>query len=367
MATARTLSALSPTLRLSLLGSFPATRVLAWNKNSLYASNRYRLIRVDFEEPNGLVWSPVAEYRPSWIRRWTSRSRLAHRALRDGFHALAVLSSGHMVAAVPHAIVALEPGETEFRTSFRIRRGTRPLHIASTADDCLYWGEYFDNHQRQEVHIYASTDHGNHWEVAYTFPERTIRHVHNVVYDKWQDCLWILTGDEGNECRILRASPDLRNVDVVLSGGQQARAVSLIPTEDAVYFSSDSPLEKNYIYRLRRSGAVSQVAEISGSSIYGCAVGRSIFFSTMVEPSMVNLDRHSRVFGSADTNRWDNLLSWKKDTHSLKWFQYGNVILPDGENSSNLLALSGVAVEDHDLETSIWRIGTKTVVQGLGR
>ncbi len=361
MASARTLSAPTPSLRLSLLASFPATRVLAWSKTSLYASREYRLIRADFDERSLIGWSPVAEYRPSLIRSWSSRSRFAHRALRDGFHALAVLSSGHMVAAVPHAIVTLETGNAEFRSSFQIRRGTRPLHIASTPDDCLYWGEYFDNRERQEVHIYASTDRGNHWEVAYTFPGRAIRHVHNIVYDKWQHCLWILTGDEGSECRILRASLDLRNVDVVLSGRQQARAVSLIPTEDALYFSSDTPLERNYIYRLQRSGTISRLAEISGSSIYGCAVGRSIFFSTMVEPSVVNLDRHSRVYGSADTNRWESLLSWKKDGHSPRLFQYGNVVLPDGENSSELLALSAIAVQGHDLETSIWRIETRTL------
>lgn len=358
MATAKTLSAPAAGLRLSLLASFPKTRVLAWNHNSLYASSGYRLIRADFDEQNTLCWSPVAEYRPSWIRCWSSRARLASRVLRDGFHALAILSSGHMVAAVPHAIVSLEPGETEFRPSFRIRRGTRPLHIACTPDDCLYWGEYFNNRERQQVHIYASTDHGNHWEVAYTFRAHSIRHVHNVVYDKWQKCLWIVTGDEGSECRILRASPDLRHVDVVLSGHQQARAVAVIPTEDALYFSSDTPVESNYIYRLQRSGTVSPVAEISSSSLYGCAVRSSVFFSTMVEPSMVNLDRHSRVFGSVDTDEWECLLSWKKDRHSARCFQYGNIILPDGDNSSDLLAISGIAVENHDLETSVWRVET---------
>lgn len=358
MATARTIPAPAARLRLSLLASFSATRVLAWSENSLYACSGYRLIRADFDDQNALVWSPVAAYRPSWIRHCSSGSRLGYRLLRDGFHALAVLSSGHMVGAVPHAIVSLQPGSTEFQRTFEIRRGTRPLHIASTPDGRLYWGEYFDNRERREVHIYASTDRGSRWEIAHTFPARSIRHVHNIVYDKWQDCLWILTGDEGNECRILRASRDLRNLEVVFAGHQQARSVALVPTESAVYFSSDTPLEKNYIYRLSRSGNLAQVAEISGSSIYGCAVGRYVFFSTMVEPSSVNLDRHSRVFGSADTNRWEHLVSWEKDKHSPRLFQYGNVIFPEGENSRELLALSAIAVKNHDLETSIWRVGT---------
>lgn len=348
-------------ITLSLFATFPGTQVLAWQKKSLYASSGYRLKRADFDPLRGFVWSSVAVYRPSWFRTWSSRSRLASRLLRDGFYGLSILSSGHVVAAVPHAIVRLEPGEHEFRPSFRIPRGTRPLHIALAPNDTLYWGEYFDNPDRDEVHIYASADHGLHWDVAYTFPKGSIRHVHKILYDKWEDCLWILTGDNGKECRMLRASCDLRNVDTVLSGNQQARAVALIPTEEALYFSSDTPLEQNHIYRLQRSGNLSQLADIGGSSIYGCAVGRSLFFSTMVEPSSVNLDRYSRVFGSADTNRWESLASWKKDRHSMRLFQYGNVILPDGENTSELLALTTIAVENHDLETSVWRIEKKAI------
>jgi hypothetical protein len=282
MAAARAFPAPSATLRLSLLATFPRTRVLAWEGRTLYASSGYQLKCADFDAANGFVWSDIADYRPSALRALTSKSRLAGRLLRDGFHALTVLPSGHILAAVPHAILRLEPGERQFQPSFRIGRGTRPLHIASTPDGTLYWGEYFDNRQRDEVHIYTSSDRGLHWDVAYTFPRRAIRHVHNIVYDKWANCLWILTGDEGEECRILRASPDLRTVEVVLSGNQQARAVAFVPTENALYFSSDTPFEQNHVYRLDRSGHLSQITDLSSSSIYGCAVGSAIFFSTMV-------------------------------------------------------------------------------------
>ena len=353
---ARACFAPSPDLKLSLLASFPRTRALTWQDRALYVSSGYQLRRVDFDPQNGFVSSHVAEYHPGSLRSLTSRSRLASRFLRDGFHALTVLSSGHLIAAVPHAIARLEPGANEFQTSFRIPRGTRPLHITSTPGDNLYWGEYFDNRERDEVHIYGSSDRGLHWDVAYTFPKRAVRHVHNIVYDRWCDCLWILTGDDGDECRILRASTDLRTVEATLSGDQQARAVALVPREDALYFASDTPFEQNHIYRLERSGRLSQVADLSSSSIYGCAVGSAVFFSTMVEPSEVNLDRHSRLFGTTDTNRWETVLSWKKDKYPQRLFQYGNTLLPDGENTSGLLAVSSIAVEDHDLETSIWRI-----------
>ena len=102
------------------------------------------------------------------------------------------------------------PAKREFHRTHPITRGTRPLHITAVPGGAIFWGEYFDNPARDQVHIYASTDDGATWSVAYTFPKGAIRHVHNIVHDPWGDCLWVLTGDYGDECRILRATCDFR-------------------------------------------------------------------------------------------------------------------------------------------------------------
>jgi hypothetical protein len=262
-----------------------------------------------------------------------------------------------MIGAVPGAIVTLSPGETEFRVSHRVTRGLRPLHIAAAPSGHVFWGEYFDNPQRDEVHVYASSDRGAPWEVAYTFPRGAVRHVHNIVYDEWENCLWVLTGDQSGECRIIRASCDFRTLDVVLSGNQQTRCAALVPARDAVYFSTDSPFEKNHVYRLdRRSREVRAVAELSGSSICGCSVGDAVFFSTMIEPSAINLSRDVELYGSRDGLDWQALQRWTKDRWRMKAFQYGNAFLPDGKNMTGLLAATTIAVERSDMETSIWAV-----------
>lgn len=341
---------------LTRVATFPRLRALAWRGDMLYASRRYELLQARMGGPD-IDWRHVARYRPAWWRNLSSSSRLASRLFRDGFHALAALSSGHLIAGVPGAIITLGPGEPEFHVSHKVLRGMRPLHIAVTPSDRIFWGEYFDNRQRDEVHIYASDDRGATWSIAYTFPRGAIRHVHNIVYDRWENCLWILTGDVGSECRILRASCDLKNVDVVLSGNQQARAVALVPARDGLYFSSDTPLEANHIYHFDRRGSLTELAALGSSSIYGCRVGEAMFFSTMVEPSAVNLERSACVYGSPDGSQWQTLLAWKKDRWPMGWFQYGNVFLPDGENATNLLAGTSIAVQPGDLETGLWRVG----------
>jgi hypothetical protein len=347
----------NPNWKLVRAARFPRLRVLAWSADKLYAGRGYHLVRAEIQDASAsITWQSVGMFRPPWRRRYSATNNLTARLFRDGFHALAVHSSGAITAAVPGAIITLRPGETEFRRTHAITRGTRPLHITAVPGGAVYWGEYFDNPSREEVHIYASTDAGATWSVAHTFPKGGIRHVHNIVHDPWENCLWVLTGDYGDECRILRASCDFKAVDTVLQGNQQARAVALVPTEGGLLFSSDTPLESNYIYRLDRQGTLSQLASLSSSSIYGCRVGTHVFFSTMVEPSEVNRDQDVRVYGGNLSNGWQPLQAWRKDRWPMGLFQYGNAFLPDGNNTTNVLAVTTIAVEADDMVTSLYSL-----------
>lgn len=344
----------SPDGSLTLVDRQRRMRALAWAGDVLYASRGYEMLRGTVRDGR-FSWEFFARYHPAPWRSITSTNPLAFRLVRDGFHALAVLRSSALVGAVPGAIVTLAPNEQKFRITHRITRGTRPLHITATPEGHLFFGEYFDNPGRDEVHIYGSTDEGKTWQVAYTFPQKAIRHVHNVAYDPWENCLWILTGDYGEECRILRASCDLRTIDVALSGNQQARAVAVIPAIEGLYFSSDTPLEKNHVYHLDRAGKLSVAGDLDSSSIHACRVGDFMFFSTMAEPSAVNATRSVHLYGAKD-GRWRSLAQWKKDGWSMRFFQYGNAFLPDGHNATSYLAVSTVAVEHDDLTTSIFQM-----------
>ena len=350
--------AASSALKLRRVSAYRGIRVLAWEGDVLYGCRGYQV--VGLQVGKGAEWKVVARFRPVWWRSLTSRSALGYRLMRDGFHALAILggqtNDQTMVSAVPGAMVTRPPGSDEFHVTHQVQRGKRPLHITAVPSGKIYWGEYFDNRERAEVHIYASTDRGCTWQIAYTFPAGSIRHVHNIVYDHWGDCLWILTGDEGSECKVLRASCDLRSVEVVLAGNQQARAVAAIPTQNGLYLSTDTPFEKNHVYRLDRGGNVEQVGDLASSSIYGCQVGEAMFFSTMIEPGIVNTSRDVQIAGSRDGTNWQVLARWKKDSLPMRYFQYGNAFFPDGVNATRYLAATTIAVELDDLVTTIWEV-----------
>src|SRR5579884_953763 len=343
-------------LRLSPVAAFPGMRALLWHGKSLYTCRGYEVYRV---EPalRRFEWELVGRFRPAAWRRVSSLHHFAARLCRDGFHCLAHLPSGDLVGAVPGAIVRKPRDGNEFSITHRIQRGTRPLHITVTPEGRVLWGEYFDNPRRDEVHIYASADSGRTWDVAYTFPRGAIRHIHNVIFDEYDGRLWILTGDEADECKILRASPDFSEVEVVFCGDQQARAVALVPTPDGVYFASDTPFETNHVYRMDRGdGRVRAVAKLASSSIQGCSVGDSIFFSTIAEPSAINAADSVRLYGSSNGNQWQSLKQWRKDRWPMRFFQYGNAFLPPGRNQTDLLAVSTIAVEPGDVQTTFWQV-----------
>jgi hypothetical protein len=366
--------AASHAIRLRKLAAWRGIRVLAWHGKILYGCRGYQVVGLDAGSQVGQAteWKLVARFRPSWLRNLTSRNALSYRLMRDGFHALSIVGDKEndqtMVGAVPGALVTRTPESEEFHISHKIQRGTRPLHITAVPSGKIYWGEYFDNRDRKEAHIYISDDRGRDWQIAYTFPAGSIRHVHDIIYDRWGDCLWILTGDDGGECRILRADCDLRSIEVILAGNQQARAVAGIPTQNGFYFSTDTPLEKNHVYRLDRAGNVKRIGDLASSSIFGCRVNckvvcklgsdveEALFFSTMVEPSTVNTCREVQVVASKGGTDWQILARWEKDSFSMRYFQYGNAFLPDGENSTSYLAATTIAVKGADLVTTLWEV-----------
>jgi hypothetical protein len=403
-------------LSLTPIATFPGFRVLAWHDGYLYAAKGYRLYRMeiggsgkgirqkkygrrDRVEDKGdrpsvssipssdspvpvpvsrlpspvsrlpspvsrlpspvsrlPTWELVGFYRPDWLRGLASRNRLSSRLLRTGFHAVFFLPSGRIVAILAKAIAVLEPGEKEFKTVWRVKRGTRPMGMAVTPEGWLFWGEYFANPDREEVYVYGSTDEGISWEVVYTFPKGAIRHVHNVLYDPWEDCLWVLTGDEEAEPKIMKADKEWKEIEVVRQGDQQSRAVNMIFKGDEIYYATDTPHEQNRIYRMERAtGRMEGVAEVTGPSMWSCKAGGCMFFSTASEPGEKYYPA-ACLWGSRDGDTWQKLLEWPKDPLHPEYFQFGNIVLPRGEVSESFIATTGIAVKEMDGKLGLWAL-----------
>src|SRR5260370_27389310 len=94
---------------------FPRLRALTWMDDTLYASRDYELLRTRISPgqiPSDCQrWEAVASVSPPSWRLSTSRTNLSSRLVPDGFHALPVIPSRAMVAALPRAALRRRPNQ----------------------------------------------------------------------------------------------------------------------------------------------------------------------------------------------------------------------------------------------------------------
>ena len=217
--------------------------------------------------------------------------------------------------------------------------GSRPLTWAYDGKN-IYYGEYTSNPERRPISIYMLCLKEYKWNVINTICG--IRHIHGIHYDKYLHCFWVTTGDSDSESFIFK-SKDLINMEVFLSGDQQARVVDLVIDKEFIYFGSDTPNESNFIYSLEKnSGKVKKLFEVGSSVFYGYKTPNDIYFSTVIEPSDYNKTMVSEIWS---VKQRKVVYSSRKDLFSMRFFQYGQFIFPISDGSSDYLIFTPFALK----------------------
>ena len=284
--------------------------------------------------------------------------RLSLRLIRGGIQSLTTLSDGSLVGITRKAIIHLDKNERLFKTVFPILEGSRPRNICKGPDEKLYFGEYFANPQRREVHIYGSDDGGRHWEPVYTFPEKSIKHIHQIKYDPFRKCYWVVTGDFGHEPKIGFTDDDFRTFNIVAEGTQSVRAAGIVCTPEGLFYGTDTQFEQNYLMFLDvNAGKADRIFELEGSSLYINQAGPWIFVSSAIEPSKVNHSPFATLWAFKNGEEPNLLARWKRDCWDLRYFQFAAFKCPDVENSESLrsYATFTTGIAGHDQRTQIWQ------------
>jgi len=267
-----------------------------------------------------------------WIK---SLFPLARRFFRLGVYHVAGLNDRTLVVMAYRRIYTYDLEKGAINTEVTPICGSRPLALCRMNDSLLYYGEYRCRSKGEGVRVMMSRDGGRGWEVAYTF--NGIRHIHGMYQDPYTDSLWVTTGDANEESGIWVTRDLFENIQPVLFGNQQVRAVQLLFTRDHVYFGSDTNREENRIYRLSRKGhTLESLKKVRGPVFYGCCVGNDLFFSTVVEPNTADNYRYAEIWGAVQGDRWECVARFRKDRWPGKLFQYGQVLFPTGENDHAL-------------------------------
>ena len=317
------------------------------NNGSIVISRANKLFTLDTEN---LIAKDLIEL-PELNGEIPGSPRCLNRLFRRGIHHVIQLPHDTCIVVVKGSILRIEKGE-QVKSIPHIEKRSGPLTLCYDGDSNLFWGEYFGNPHRDEVHIYSSCDGGLSFTVAYTFPPGSIRHIHGIFHDPYENTFWVTTGDTNEETGIWITDDTFRTLTKVIGGTQQTRAVQLLFTKSHVYFGSDTPLEKNHLYRMdKQTGQIEKLQELESSVFWACSVGEYLFFSTVVEPSRVNRCRDACIWGSKGGESWRCVARFRKDIWPMKLFQYGQIFFPSGDNHTGYLWFTPVATEkDHTLQ-----------------
>lgn len=325
-------------------------RVLHADETGLYIS---RGLEVLHSEGASEQFTTVAHAPASWMQRGASHSELISRLLRIGVHSLTPLPDGSLVATTRGAVLHVAQNESEFQVAHRVTRGKRPLKLCAHPSGRVYFGEYFSNKARSEVHIYGS-DRGAAFQVIRTFAAGSIRHIHGIYWDPHRQGLWVLTGDDGNEAGLWWTPDEFQTLEPVLRGTQTARAVTLFMEPSGLIVPMDTPFETNYIHHLDpSSGRLEQLAELPGSVFHSTQSKNLRLLSTVAELSSVNTDPRPAVYMSANGYDWQPIARFQRDltvlTKKRPYFGWPTVVLPTGQSTGERIYASGQGLRSaHD-------------------
>ena len=266
---------------------------------------------------------------PFW-KRIASRFRLGQRLLRFMVTNIIPLSNGDLFVTFDKSVGVIRKGV--YFSLAGLERPCRVLRSACALDGNgdIFFGEYLDNAGRGPMRVYRYSQGDDEMAVAFTFPAGSIRHVHGIYRDDFTDDLYCLTGDAESECRILRTSDKFQTMETVGEGDETWRAVSMVFTEDSIYYGTDAEYRTNQIYRIdRKTGERESLGEINGTVFYSKRIGEDLYFTTTAENAPAQTENVASIWCLRSTGELIELAKFKKDMWHPTLFQFGTIHIPN--------------------------------------
>lgn len=298
------------------------------------------------------------------------KSKLLFRLLRLGIRTAIAMDEEHILLSVGNLIYEFDFTVGKVSNGYFCGDGVRPLAFSCVSgingfDDGIYFGTYQSVMSKNPVNIFKRVS-VDHWEKVHTFKPGTVEHIHNVIPDPYRNCLWIFSGDFGDNAAIWKVTDNFNKVERVFYGNQKYRACVVHALPEGLLYATDSPIDNDFIYLLNpESGELKEVVSIAGSCIYGCKWKDQYVFESSVEPLGKYKNKLdfllSREIGSGIQDRYvrmycgnlkigfKEIYKEKKDNLPYATFQFGAVRFPCGENYGNLLIFQPIATCRNDL------------------
>ena len=232
--------------------------------------------------------------------------------------------------------------------------------ICITPDKWIYFGEYGSNKKNKPVPIYRSKDLGKSWETIFQIPSGVCRHVHGCYWDKFEEKIWILTGDFENQNHIIKTDKNFKKLKWYGDGSQKWRACNLFFTKDKIHWITDTEFQLNYHYSMcRNSEELKKLEEFPGPVWYiKHLTGSNYLAGITCENGIGSNDKYGFLYYTNDLKNWTEIERFKKDFLPKKLFKNGIISFSDGEQSIHNFTISGQGFNKFDGTSIICEIRT---------
>ena len=222
----------------------------------------------------------------------------------------------------------------------------------------LFFGEYGNNPDRGEVPIYRSLDGGRTWQTIFTFAAGKVKHVHGCYYDPVEKKVWVLTGDFKDECRILCADRDFKNIEWIGDGQQTFRTCNLFFEKDSVHWIMDSQLQNSYHIRLNRKTRKIEKKQLFPGPVWYIKRLEDGYYlaATAQEIGPGVKDKFAHLMVSCDLETWEDIHYFEHDGFPKRYFKFGVIGFADGPQSSDGFYLFAEAIKGLDGKTALCEI-----------
>ncbi|WP_321424534.1 hypothetical protein [uncultured Bacteroides sp.] len=280
--------------------------------------------------------------------------RLSRQLLRVGLHHLLPLKNGNILVVAKRKTYIVSP-EGNVVNVFQGYQGNKPGHqgVCVTPDGTIFFAEYLLNFNRDHfIRLYRSTDDGMSFHVVKEWEAGDIRHLHFVKWDEYETCLWLGTGDYGeNGCenRLYKSTDNGDTWELIGQYSQDWRAIGVCFTEDALTWGTDAgscPDTVHFVKMDRKTQKLEILEDFEGPC-HGCASykdGRA-FFSTGVEGGENEKDRFARL-KEYKNGRCENIWKLEKDIWPLI-LQYGVMRFPLGTDQCTKVVFTTMGLKRH--------------------
>lgn len=286
--------------------------------------------------------------------RLIGKFRLSRQLLRVGLHHLLPLKNGNILVTAKRMTYIVSP-EGKVVHTFCGYQGNKPGHqgVCVTPDGTIFFAEYLLNPNRDHViRLFRSMDNGESFQVVKGWPAGDIRHLHFVKWDCYEKCLWLGTGDYGendSESRLYKSKDNGDSWELIGANSQDWRAIGVCFTKKDIVWGTDAghcPYTVHFVRVNRETQNLEIIANLEGPC-HGCASykdGRA-FFSTGVEGGENEKDRFARL---KEYKVGEIVDQWmlKKDVYPMI-LQYGVMRFPLGTDNCSRVVFTCMGLQGH--------------------